>query len=266
MVPLAPSTSGRNVFCAQARHGYAFVYSALADYLPEGLGLVGLQDPIHAHVDVDFENFEQLVSVYADSIQRVQPAGPYDLLGWSYGGHIAFALGRELARRGETVSSLTIVDTNPVPPSNQLQSTGLHHIDVTDNANVVEHIDRHRDDLVEVAQKYGQGIEGDASLDPQLAGLAVAMMRCDEFMDQATHGYVDTKPLLISTRNADDAVLRLGEAVSAEAWSAHLPANDVLMVADEDHFSLMSPDQGLPKWGPQWTRFLEEHTSTNEES
>ena len=49
---------------------------------------------------------------YADQIRKVQPAGPYHLLGWSLGGNIAFAITEELERRGEQVGLLVILDSN----------------------------------------------------------------------------------------------------------------------------------------------------------
>lgn len=45
-------------------------------------------------------------------LQRVQPRGPYFLLGHSLGGVLAFEMARELARRGERISFLGLLDTN----------------------------------------------------------------------------------------------------------------------------------------------------------
>lgn len=47
-------------------------------------------------------------------LRTLQSTGPYRLLGWSYGAHIAFAMARILREAREDVTSLTIVDTTPV--------------------------------------------------------------------------------------------------------------------------------------------------------
>lgn len=48
---------------------------------------------------------------YADEIRRVQPFGPYSLIGWSLGGLIGSLVAAELGRRGERVDCLAMVDS-----------------------------------------------------------------------------------------------------------------------------------------------------------
>ena len=50
-VPLLPATNGRYLFAVHPLEGFAFVYGALREYLPAGLGIVGLQDPAHGGID-----------------------------------------------------------------------------------------------------------------------------------------------------------------------------------------------------------------------
>lgn len=51
---------------------------------------------------------------YAEQIRKIQPEGPYLLLGWSAGGLIAHALACELQSRGERTALLAILDAYPV--------------------------------------------------------------------------------------------------------------------------------------------------------
>jgi amino acid adenylation domain-containing protein len=51
-----------------------------------------------------------LVSDYLQQILRIQPRGPYHLLGWSFGAVAAQAMATELQKRGETVSFLAMLD------------------------------------------------------------------------------------------------------------------------------------------------------------
>jgi thioesterase domain-containing protein len=47
---------------------------------------------------------------YADRLQAVYPVGPYNLLGWSFGGPVAHELAIELRRRGCVVQRLILLD------------------------------------------------------------------------------------------------------------------------------------------------------------
>jgi nonribosomal peptide synthetase DhbF len=50
---------------------------------------------------------------YADRIQAVDPSGPCNLLGWSFGGVVAHELAIELQRRGCVIARLIILDAQP---------------------------------------------------------------------------------------------------------------------------------------------------------
>jgi thioesterase domain-containing protein len=52
-----------------------------------------------------------LAARYVAAIQHLQPAGPYDLAGWSIGGIIAFEMARQLAGQGAQVGHLALIDT-----------------------------------------------------------------------------------------------------------------------------------------------------------
>ena len=54
---------------------------------------------------------EDIAAEYARLIRRVQPAGPYALLGWCVAGTLAFEVARQLRAGGETVSRLILFDT-----------------------------------------------------------------------------------------------------------------------------------------------------------
>ena len=47
---------------------------------------------------------------YADRIQAAYPDGPYNLLGWSFGGPVAHELAVELRRRGCEINGLIMLD------------------------------------------------------------------------------------------------------------------------------------------------------------
>jgi thioesterase domain-containing protein len=54
-----------------------------------------------------------MAKTYADRIQGVYPTGPYNLLGWSFGGAVAHELAIELQRRGYVIARLVLPDAQP---------------------------------------------------------------------------------------------------------------------------------------------------------
>src|SRR6185436_2978377 len=44
-------------------------------------------------------------------IRQVQPEGPYQLAGWSFGGTIALEMAQQLQKGGESVAFLGVIDT-----------------------------------------------------------------------------------------------------------------------------------------------------------
>jgi len=54
-----------------------------------------------------------MVADYLGQIRAIQPEGPYQLLGWSFGGLVAYALGSQLQRQGEQVALLALIEGYP---------------------------------------------------------------------------------------------------------------------------------------------------------
>ena len=54
--------------------------------------------------------FEDLAKDYILRLKRIQPEGPYCLVGWSFGGALAVEVARQLVERGDTISKLILLD------------------------------------------------------------------------------------------------------------------------------------------------------------
>ena len=105
---------GTPLFCAHPLVGLSWCYLALLPHVEARYPLYGLQarglrrpEPLPA-------TLAEMARDYVDQIQMTQPSGPYQLLGWSLGGNVAFAMAEELERRGEEVGLLVILDSNLV--------------------------------------------------------------------------------------------------------------------------------------------------------
>ncbi|OTA16216.1 Amino acid adenylation [Xenorhabdus vietnamensis] len=110
-VPLSPTGSLLPLFLVHETSGDPLVYSPLAASLPPELPVYALQAlGIHTleHPPV---SIEALATCHIQAIRRIQPQGPYRLLGWSIGGLIAYEIAQQLTSDGETVEFIGMIDS-----------------------------------------------------------------------------------------------------------------------------------------------------------
>ncbi|HEY5027564.1 MAG TPA: condensation domain-containing protein, partial [Candidatus Angelobacter sp.] len=62
------------------------------------------------HLRRPMRSFEALAQYYLPHVRRLQPSGPYNFLGWSFGGVLSLEMSLELARAEETISNLILID------------------------------------------------------------------------------------------------------------------------------------------------------------
>jgi len=121
LVPLRRSGSRAPLFCIHPAGGLAWSFGALASSLPDR-PVYGLQDPAVVLGERPCTTVEEYADRYIDEIRAVAPAGPYNLLGWSLGGAIAFEIARRLQEQGSEVSFLGLMDTVVGPAFTDLRS------------------------------------------------------------------------------------------------------------------------------------------------
>ncbi|WP_210587082.1 non-ribosomal peptide synthetase [Streptomyces sp. GESEQ-35] len=238
------SLNGRTLFCAHPKFGASSMYSELSRYLPDGVGLVGIDDPAIIGLEIEFDDLDDLASTYADVIQGLQPAGPYELLGWSYGAHIMFAVARQLLSRGERVSPLVIVDAMPAGSE--------------DSTELLVRPGSGESMRDEMLKAFGQEAFNELLADAkQLKAVETAGRRCDVLTSALTRGSLDIETLVIaSSATHTPRVAELGRE-DALGWSSHLTNFSFFVAEDEDHQSILEPDSGLLKWGPLLTNLLD---------
>ncbi|MFD7168158.1 amino acid adenylation domain-containing protein [Streptomyces violascens] len=102
------------VFCIHPSSGMSWSYAGLLHHIDPETPLYGLQAAGFVDGGVLPETVEQMAADYLCHIRKVQPSGPYRLLGWSFGGLVAHALAVQLEQAGEEVVLLAVLDVPPV--------------------------------------------------------------------------------------------------------------------------------------------------------
>lgn len=106
-------TQGPTLFCIHPASGFAWQYSSLVRYLDNDWSLIGIQSPRPHGGIASCQSLDEICLRYLAIIRRIQPSGPYYLLGYSLGGTLALALAAQLQQEGEQVAFLGLLDTYP---------------------------------------------------------------------------------------------------------------------------------------------------------
>ncbi|WP_405486127.1 non-ribosomal peptide synthase/polyketide synthase [Nocardia sp. NBC_00511] len=112
LLPLRTGGAGAPLFCIHPVGGVAWSFAGLSAHLDQDRPIYGLQSPTLASAVPLPDSIEDWAERYVEEIRRVQPEGPYHLLGWSLGGVIAHAVAVRLQDRGQQVATLAMLDSS----------------------------------------------------------------------------------------------------------------------------------------------------------
>ena len=120
LVTLRPGAGLPPLVCVHEIGGGISAFSALAAHLDPRRPVLG----IHAFGRPAAGRVEEVAAEYARAIARAVPEGPVDLLGWSYGGLVAYETALRLREAGREVGTLVLLDA-PAPGRGPRQGPAL---------------------------------------------------------------------------------------------------------------------------------------------
>lgn len=112
LVPLRASGSRRPLFCIHPVSGSAYAYSGLVQLLNADQPVYGFEAPGFDNDRSPISSLARLSEQYCDILLEFQPTGDFQLLGWSFGGTLAFDMAVRLTAAGAHVARLIIVDAS----------------------------------------------------------------------------------------------------------------------------------------------------------
>jgi thioesterase domain-containing protein/acyl carrier protein len=110
IVPIQPKGAKPPIFCVHGAGGGVIGYSKLADWLGPDQPLYGIQAKGFNDQQEPHHQIQDMARAYLTAIKTIQPHGPYYLLGYSFGGIVAYELACQLNEQGEQVALLAILD------------------------------------------------------------------------------------------------------------------------------------------------------------
>jgi thioesterase domain-containing protein len=113
LLPIKSRGTRPPLFCVHHIFGVSWSYINLARHLHADQPLYGLQARGFFDNSQLAATVEEMALDYIDQIRRIQPHGPYHLLGFSFGCMVAHTMAAHLERQGESVALLVIMDSIP---------------------------------------------------------------------------------------------------------------------------------------------------------
>ncbi|MBI3435003.1 MAG: alpha/beta fold hydrolase, partial [Proteobacteria bacterium] len=113
ILPIRSSGGLRPLFCIHHAGGFSWPYARLVPHITAEHPIYGLQARNLMQPEMLPQTVEEMAADYLSAIREIQPVGPYNLVGWSYGGLVAHAMATQLQSMGEEVALLALLDTYP---------------------------------------------------------------------------------------------------------------------------------------------------------
>ena len=133
LVPLTDAGHAPPLFCVHAVSGSAYTYAELARLLGPGQPVYAFEAPGFDGDRAPVRSLPALSAEYAGILRELQPEGGYQLLGWSFGGVIAFDMAQRLTAAGADVRQVVLIDSGlpwvaDLPPEREIQRRFLRDL------------------------------------------------------------------------------------------------------------------------------------------
>jgi amino acid adenylation domain-containing protein len=131
VLPLRRTGTKRPLFCVHPASGLALSYIDLAQNLDQ-------EQPVYAFQSVGLgadvvlhSSIEEMAAHYCKLLRKLDPVGPYNIAGHSFGGLVAYEMAQQLAAAGHPVSVLALLDAAPTRAESDIDE---NHEAFQDNA------------------------------------------------------------------------------------------------------------------------------------
>ncbi|MGO1069996.1 amino acid adenylation domain-containing protein [Lysobacter sp. CA199] len=112
VLSLRASDEDRPLFCIHPVTGFSWAYTGILRHLDQ-MPIYALQSRGLRGGGALPGSIEEIAADYIAQMRKIQPHGPYRLLGWSLGGLIGHAVTAQLEQVGERVELLAMMDSYP---------------------------------------------------------------------------------------------------------------------------------------------------------
>lgn len=116
LVPIKASGNRTPLYIVHGAGLNVLLFNALSKYMHPDQPVYGLQAKGMNGTDEPLYSMEAIADYYLEQILAHQPEGPYAVAGFSFGGFVAFEMGRKLLNMGKVVAFVGLFDSVALPP------------------------------------------------------------------------------------------------------------------------------------------------------
>jgi amino acid adenylation domain-containing protein len=113
VVRLSSVSSGPKLIVMPGLNGQVLYALKLVERLESRFDIYGLEPNLSSNHLETFGDFRRLASEYLKIILKHQPSGPYNFVGYSYGGILGYEIACQLQDLGHRVDFVGVIDTGP---------------------------------------------------------------------------------------------------------------------------------------------------------
>ncbi|GGA41713.1 hypothetical protein GCM10010981_33410 [Dyella nitratireducens] len=219
------------LFCIPGAGAGVAVFHELSQTLPEDIPVYGLQPRGLDGDMVPYADVGCMARAYIQAIKGAQPTGPYQLLGHSFGGWVAFEIALQLAAAGDEVAGLYLLDSRAPREDWDGQVRRLRTL-----MKLIELYDMRLDTPLPLTEQHLRGLDAAEQMASLHRALVDAGILHGRTPTNVLHGVVRVMEANLATDYLPDAVypghVHLFSAEDArhdkqqrvEAWRVHAPA------------------------------------------
>jgi thioesterase domain-containing protein len=223
VIPIRTSGSRAPLFCVPPLVGIGMSYGRLRDVLPIDQPIYAFNSPHLSRMDSPPLTFDALVAEYIAEMINVAPDGPYNIMGWSFGGYVAHRMVQVLESMGKTVSHLILLDATPT------HAEDIYGAGPRSDAEIASYIDH-------VSATTATSFLTEASLKARV--LAACRFNA-EFLTCFERSAVQSSLMVVEAERASMSVddpLHM-----ANWWGVSDAQNSTYLKIPHDHHDLLSP-------------------------
>lgn len=110
LVPIKPTGTRPPLYIVHGAGLNVLLFNAVAQNLDSDQPVYGLQARGLNGIDEPFRSIEEMAAHYVETIVKHNPAGPYLLSGFSFGGIVAFEMARQMHEQGHKIGLVALFD------------------------------------------------------------------------------------------------------------------------------------------------------------
>lgn len=112
IVPLSLDGEGICTFWIHPLSGDVGIYNSIAEKIKGSFRMIAIKAKGFLSANQEpIQNVKEMAAYYCEILMALQPDGPYHLVGFSFGGTIAYEMAIQLQRRGKKVDTMVMVES-----------------------------------------------------------------------------------------------------------------------------------------------------------